>query len=224
MTTRYEFLTQLHELLKPKVYLEIGVQHGWSLQLSKAAASIGVDPHPLVTEEQMRKIMPGQVHIEEQTSDAFFETFPMPDEINHYGYVDFAFIDGMHLAEFAWRDFVNVEQYCHDKSVVVFDDVLPTTVEMAAREQCPGDWTGDVWKIFYELRYETDYVLALVDTTPTGTLVVTGFGNGNDPADLPREPGRFGVNAPLFPEVINRWHAWSAPAVLENLKDRGFGA
>jgi hypothetical protein len=30
MTTRHEFLQQLHELIQPKVYLEIGVQHGWS--------------------------------------------------------------------------------------------------------------------------------------------------------------------------------------------------
>lgn len=223
MTTRHEFLQQLHELLQPKVYLEIGVQHGWSLQLSKADASIGVDPNPLVTEQQMRQIMPGQVHIEEQTSDKFFETFPMPDEINHRGYVDFAFIDGMHLAEFAWRDFVNVAKYCHAGSVVVLDDVLPTTQEMAAREICPGDWTGDVWKVFYELRRETDYVLQLVDTTPTGTLVVTGF-DQNDPYDLPKDPGQFGHLAAVMPEVLDRRHAWSAPAVLENLKDRGFGA
>ena len=223
MTTRHEFLQQLHELLQPKVYLEIGVQHGWSLQLSKASVNIGVDPHPLITEEQIRKLMPGQVHIEEQTSDAFFETFPMPDEINHYGYVDFAFIDGMHLAEFAWRDFLNVAKYCHAGSVVVFDDVLPTTQEMAAREMCPGDWTGDVWKVYYELRRETDYVLQMVDTAPTGTLVVTGF-DDHDTDSFHRDIGQIGLNAPVFPEVLDRRHAWSAPAVLENLKDRSFGA
>lgn len=217
MTTRHEFLQQLHELLKPKTYLEIGVQHGWSLQLSKAPVSIGIDPNPLYDDRL------GQHLLYRMTSDDFFaDEEQWVDNLSNDP-IDLAFIDGMHLAEFAWRDFVNVAKYCHAGSVVVFDDVLPTTQEMAAREMCPGDWTGDVWKIFYELRRETDYVLQLVDTTPTGTLVVTGFDH-NDPYDLPRDPGQFGYQAAVMPEVFDRRHAWNAPAVLENLKDRGFGA
>jgi predicted O-methyltransferase YrrM len=218
MTTRHELLQQLHELLQPKVYLEIGVQHGWSLQLSKAEMSIGIDPEPLISDF-------GHHHIFKMTSDDFFrESAQQIGKGTNLGYpdIDLAFIDGMHLAEFAWRDFLNVAKYCHAGSVVVFDDVLPYTSEMAAREICPGDWTGDVWKVFYELRRETDYVLQMVDTSPTGTLVVTGF-DDHDPDSFHRDIGQIGLNAPVFPEVLDRRHAWSAPAVIENLKDRGFG-
>jgi len=218
MTTRHEFLSQLHELLKPTQYLEIGVQHGWSLQLSQAPFNIGVDPAPLITREQLN--VPGEVILAKMTSDVFFDEYIQPDL--NFGPIDLAFIDGMHLAEFAWRDFLNVAKYCHAGSVVVFDDVLPYTQEMAAREICPGDWTGDVWKVYYELRRETDYVIQLVDTAPTGTLVVTGF-DDHDPDAFHRDIGQIGLNAPVFPEVLDRRHAWSAPAVIENLKDRGFG-
>lgn len=216
MTTRHEFLAQLHELLQPKVYLEIGVQHGWSLQLSKAEITVGIDPEPLIQASRNQKIY-------KMTSDEFFAS---PDWIADevlIERIDLAFIDGMHLAEYAWRDFINITKHCHAGSVVVFDDVLPTTQEMASREMCPGDWTGDVWKIYFELRHETDFVLQLVDTTPTGTLVVTGFDNSSA-YNFYKDPGYFGINGPVMPDVFDRRHAWSAPAVLENLKDRGFGA
>lgn len=172
--TRHEFLQTLHELLQPKVYLEIGVQHGWSLQLSKAALSIGVDPNPLISVPQIKHQMQGEVRIAPITSDEFFANH---DETSTGVFtsrpIDLAFIDGMHLVENALRDFANVEKYSHDRSVIVFDDVLPTTVAMATREQCPGDWTGDVWRVYDILRERRpDLVLLLVDTQPTGVLVV----------------------------------------------------
>jgi predicted O-methyltransferase YrrM len=171
LVTRHEFLKKLHEMLQPKFYLEIGVQHGWSLQLSQAELSIGVDPNPLITTAALQRTVQNEVFIAQQTSDDFFETYIKPD--TNFGPIDFAFIDGMHLVEYALRDFANIERYSHDRSVIVFDDVLPTTVEMAARAQCPGDWTGDVWRVYDILRERRpDLVLLLVDTQPTGVLVV----------------------------------------------------
>lgn len=164
MTTRHEFLQLLHGLVQPEVYLEVGVQHGWSLQLSKAEHSIGIDPNPLVKP-------PGH-DIYALTSDEFFRR-NREDEGVFRKRIDLAFIDGMHLVEFALRDFANIEELSHEDTVIVFDDVLPTTVEMAAREQCPGDWTGDVWRVYDILRERRpDLVLILVNTQPTGVLVV----------------------------------------------------
>lgn len=153
----------LHELLRPNVYLEIGVQHGWSLDLSKAPTTIGIDPQPLVEAKNTQRIY-------KMTSDDFFDKWGYQEQPLN---IDLAFIDGMHLVENALRDYANIERYCHERSVVVFDDVLPTTREMAAREQCLGDWTGDVWRVYDILRERRpDLVLLLVDTQPTGVLVV----------------------------------------------------
>lgn len=225
MTTRHEFLAQLHELLQPKIYLEIGVQHGWSLQLSKAPISIGVDPNPIVS------VPLGDHHaVVKMTSDEYFaEDWGSTGPSGSSQPIDLAFIDGMHLAEFAWRDFINVAKYCHAGSVVVFDDVLPYTQEMAAREICPGDWTGDVWKVWPHLRDRTDLVIALVDTQPTGTLVVTGFDQTfAEYLEIFKrrqldEPIWWDLVLPVPEHIMDRRHAWSAPAVIENLKDRGFG-
>lgn len=163
--TRHEFLKALHEMLQPKVYLEIGVQHGWSLQLSSAARTIGIDPSPLVGKSPKYSIY-------QMTSDEFFDKESGWDD-DIVDPIDLAFIDGMHLVENALRDFANIERYCHERSVIVFDDVLPTTREMAARAMCPGDWTGDVWRVYDILRERRpDLVLLLVDTAPTGVLVV----------------------------------------------------
>lgn len=216
MTTRHEFLEQLHDLLKPEVYLETGVQHGWSLQLSNAPNSIGIDPNPLLQVKlPHQKIFTG-------TSDEYFEKLShFPDDTLR---IDFAFIDGMHLVEYAARDFANITKYAHAKTVVVFDDVLPYTEEMASREICAGDWTGDVWKIFYYLRDSPELVLQLVDTTPTGTLVVTGFDISHSFVDpINRDPDYWLLeNTKMEPGVLDRRHAWNPVHVLENLKDRGF--
>jgi len=161
--TKYEFLAALHELLQPKTYLEIGVQAGGSLNLAaRDCSAIGIDPHPLV---------PPRGHnqsIHTMTSDDFFLGKPdLPA-------LDLVFIDGMHLFEYALRDFMNVQTYGHEKTVYVFDDVLPYNEAIADRVQPPGDWTGDVWKLTPIIAEETGLESRLVNVHSTGALVVWG--------------------------------------------------
>ena len=215
MTSRHEFLAQLHELLKPKTYLEIGVQHGWSLDLAhRAELPVGVDPHPLVEAKGNQSIFP-------LTSDEFFNKrgFVLPP-------VDLAFIDGMHLYEYALRDFINVLRYVHKDSVVVFDDVLPRNQGEANRVQCPGDWTGDVWKIHRTVPvYRPDLKFRLVDTQPTGLLLVTGFDKKTNVivTSLNRVYGSLAIvwsKDYLVPDdVINRESAWQPERALEEVRN-----
>lgn len=187
--TRHEFLRRIHELARPRNYLEIGVKDGRSLALSRVP-SIAIDPAFKVTVPQRV-----DVHLVKATSDDFFAR---PDPIRHLRSgrnpirnlrrgrspfahyrggttLDLAFIDGMHLFEFALRDFMNVERFAHWSSIIVFDDVLPRNVDEAARDKHTSDWAGDVFKIIPVLRqYRPDLALVPVDTTPTGVLVVLG--------------------------------------------------
>jgi hypothetical protein len=163
---RHEFLRRLHRQIKPKTYLEIGVNTGASLRLSRSR-TIGIDPqfkvvHPLRCNLVLAKA----------TSDDFFAR---PEALAHFRGkpTDLAFIDGMHLFEFALRDFINVERETSWTSVVVFDDMLPRDVHEAARDRETKAWTGDVYKVIPTLReYRPDLVLIPVDTQPTGLLVV----------------------------------------------------
>jgi predicted O-methyltransferase YrrM len=173
----HEFLSHVHDVVKPQIYLEVGVQHGTSLNLAHAAElAIGVDPAPLVTAVRNQTIS-------SLPSDQYFwDTRRIEDAgaIKHPR-IDLGFIDGLHHFEQALRDFLNIEHWGHDGTVIVFDDVLPRNQEEAQRDQIPGDWTGDVWKATQVLlRYRQELTIMEVNTQPTGTLVVYGFGSGKD--------------------------------------------
>lgn len=159
-----EALRDVHLILEPDVYLEIGVRHGSSLKLSRGAA-IGIDPHPEI------EMVPPNARLFECTSDDFFLRYANDALPNR---VDLAFIDGMHLCEYVYRDFMNVEAYMSAAGVIVIDDVFPNHRLQARRKRCTRVWTGDVWKFGLLLQSERpDLTLTWLDTSPTGLLVVT---------------------------------------------------
>ncbi len=171
--TRYQFLAEVHAALGPvENYLEIGVQTGASLALASAAGTAwGVDPAPVLQPEFVRD----NQRVKAQTADDFFDC-----QACERPSIDFAFIDGSHLFEDALRDFVNIQKHAHKGTIVVFDDVLPYSQDIAWRHQPPGDWTGDVFKLPYILdRFQPELNLTLVNTEPTGALMVWGL----DPRD-----------------------------------------
>lgn len=163
---RHDLLAALHRTLRPRTYLETGVNTGVSLGLS-SVPSIGIDPAFEVTSE-----LQGDIHLARTTSDEFFAR-RRPLAHLPVGVVDLAFVDGLHLAEYALRDFVAVERFTLPTTVVVFDDMLPRTVEEADRTRKQASWTGDVYKVTDALRrLRPDLLVIEVDTAPTGTVVV----------------------------------------------------
>jgi hypothetical protein len=165
----HKFLRGLHPALAPRTYLEIGVRKGVSLARS-SARSIGVDP-----DYQITAPIRGAVELVRSTSDDFFAR---PDPIRFFDGlpVDLALIDGLHLAEFAYRDFANTERLCGPASVIVLDDMLPRTTAEAGRTRCPGAWAGDVYKVASILRERRpDLTVIPVNTGPTGLVVVVGL-------------------------------------------------
>lgn len=163
---RHAFLAALHEILEPRGYLEVGVQTGASLRLASCPA-LGIDPAPILQED-----LPPLAKVVDIESDQFFEhgspaLIPQP--------LDLAFIDGLHLWEQAVRDFRNIERYANERTVVVFDDVLPRNQAEGSRIPNPDDWAGDVWKVHSVLsQSRPDLSLMLVDVQPTGLLIVRG--------------------------------------------------
>ncbi len=213
MVTRHQLLTMLHDLLKPMVYLEIGVQYGLSLNLAVHSEwAIGIDPEPLIADT-------GKQSIYRMTSDEYFD-------FNHQGNkpdrIDLAFIDGSHLWENALEDFLNVAKFCREDSVVVFDDVLPYSEAIASREPQPGDWTGDVWAAMVMLEPlldERGLKHARVNTFPTGTFAVWGFALGDgawlDEHATDIRPVFGGVPA----DVLYRFNALEAEDVVDRIKE-----
>lgn len=216
VTTRHEFLAQLHETLKPRGYLEVGVYSGDSLRLVRPGTpAIGIDPSPMLLGH-----FPGTTHVFRVTSDEFFADVGHATQI-FGGILDLAFIDGMHLYEYALRDFRNIEKYANPRTVVVFDDVLPRNQEEAAREQCPGDWTGDVWKVHLVLtRLRPSLTVHLVNTAPTGTMVVWGLNplyRWEEHVVRALVEDRLNHSTPVPDDVLQRTHAVEPEWVLSEI-------
>ena len=122
---RHEFLRHLHRLVDPSNYLEIGVQKGKSLSISRVP-SIGVDPEFVIN-----RALRCDLHLVRATSDEFFahrdpirhlrsgrnplrnlrRGRPLFDYYRGGTRLHLVFVDGMHLFEFALRDFMNVERH-----------------------------------------------------------------------------------------------------------------
>lgn len=235
--SRYEFLAQAHAIVKPRKYLEIGVQLGSSLALAEAAElAVGVDPVPLVVHQCQR---PNQVVLT-KTADEYF-AFASLSTTYVADAVDFGFIDGSHLFEDALRDFANMERVMRPMEyppgssmqitagVIFLDDVLPYNAAIAAREQPPGDWTGDVWKLWYILSdYRPDLRLHLIDVAPTGLLMVHDAKRcGSDVLRLDYEQivarwlsGELSVCSSAEDEILNRRDAISADEAFDILRER----
>jgi len=205
---RHQLLTSLHKVTTARNYLEIGVNDGRSLALSQVPR-IGIDP-----DFKVNVGLRGDVHLVKATSDAFFAG---RDPLGHlksarnplknmrkgrplFGHytggvaLDLAFIDGMHLFEYALRDFMNVERHSRWNSVIVLDDMLPRDVDEAARDRHTKYWAGDVFKVIPVLRkYRPDLLVVPVDTEPTGVAVIFGADPTND------------VLKQNYDEIIEEW-------------------
>ena len=158
---------------QPALYLEIGVDAGLSLARAQGPA-IGVDPRP---DLPLAAPLGPQARLITASSDAFFREqaaallHPRPELV---------FIDGMHLFEFALRDFMQVERHAAPATLVVIDDIFPCHPTQAERRRRSGAWTGDVWTLHQILR-ETrpDLTLLALNANTTGLLLIAGLDPDN---------------------------------------------
>lgn len=158
-----DVLKDIHAITNPKTYLEIGIQTGKSLILAPRK-KIGIDPSPYLEFE-----IPN-LDLYECTSDDFF-FFHAKKKLTKP--IDLAFIDGMHLSEFVYRDFMYLEKFMSPDGTVIIDDVLPNHPAQARRDRITRAWTGDVWRIVPTLKsLRPDLKLTLLDTHPTGLLLI----------------------------------------------------
>ncbi|TVQ85277.1 MAG: methyltransferase domain-containing protein [Chromatiaceae bacterium] len=166
-----EVLQRVHAQLQPSLYLEIGVRHGRSLALASCPA-IGVDPAP-----DLQQPLPPAVSMIQATSDDFFEQHARDQLSTAPG---LAFIDGLHLFEYALRDFMHIERWSAPHTLVVVDDIFPNHPLQARRGRVTRVWCGDVWKLYQCLAEQRpDLVLVPLDSAPCGTLLVAGLDRDN---------------------------------------------
>jgi predicted O-methyltransferase YrrM len=202
---KHEFLRLLHNLIRPEVYLEIGVQYGQSLRLAKfSRVAIGIDPNPQVSE------VAANMKLYEMHASDFYDR-ELWTENEPAG---LAFIDGSHLFEDAVDDFDLVLNSTDRDSVVVFDDVFPRNEVEASRVPNLGTWAGDVWRLhpYLSARHpRTTFIL--VDVEPTGVMLAYNLNWSHDRHDYQY------ANDPVPEWVLKRKGAVGPNVALAHLKE-----
>jgi cephalosporin hydroxylase len=167
-----EFLDRLHTALRPRAYLETGVEFGASLRLSRThsiavAADARLSPGTILDQPWLK--------LYRETSDAFFRGHSASATLEGRP-LDLAVIDGIHAFSQVVRELEQIERWGHADTVVVIHDVLPENPGQASRAFHDGMWTGDVWRIVPFLEeHRPDLTCWLVHVGATGALVVTGL-------------------------------------------------
>ena len=164
------FLKVLHKNVY-EGYFEIGTRTGDSLVFSQSP-SIAIDPF-----FQLKKNPIGKKDfclMFQETSDSFFKNrLPKLPGLK----CQLAFIDGMHLFEYALRDFINLAKISSKEALFLFHDAIPWTFKMATRNNKTLErneaWTGDIWKlvpILIDAGMKDN--INLLSSAPSGLLAV----------------------------------------------------
>lgn len=166
-------LERIQRHLKPRNYLEIGTENGFSLALAGVeTTAIGIDPEPRIA------VPLGPNHrVFAETSDDFFARHDVRALLG--GPIELALIDGMHLFEYALRDFINVERLASRDATILIHDVYPRDREGVSRERKGAVWLGDVWRVIPCLkRHRPDLWIRTIATPPSGLALIRNL----DPA------------------------------------------
>ena len=145
---RYNRIALVNLLCASKLdgnYLEIGCQGNICFDAVPMQCKIGIDPEG------------GGTH--KEFSDDFFN--------KNTTYFDVIFIDGLHIYDQVRRDVVNSVKFLKPGGWIAIHDMLPND---AIDEHVPiisrGPWSGDVWKVAFELASSTgiEFKVIKIDT------------------------------------------------------------
>jgi len=168
-------LERIHRHLRPRTYVEIGVESGASLRLAlPETRALGVDPEPKIA-----FALPAGAQLFAQTSDEFFAR---PDLGALLGGLplELALIDGMHHFEYALRDFMNLERLCAPGAAILIHDVFPHDRTTAQRERVMHFWSGDIWRLVVLLKkYRPGLAIHTIAAPPTGLALVRNLDPGS---------------------------------------------
>jgi hypothetical protein len=164
---RFDLINHLIKVNGYESFLEIGTQAKINFTSVEIERKVCVDPDPYAGADY------------EMTSDEFFD-------LNTENF-DIVFVDGLHHADFAYRDIVNSLSILNPGGCVVVHDVIPFSYEA---QVIPLDkasslgtvaWNGDVWKSWIKLRTErNDLSMKCVNEDHgCGIINFTNPGNGD---------------------------------------------
>ena len=219
----YELLDRLHELIRPRSYLEIGMGDGSSMALARPdCRAVGVDPVPT-----LQTPISAECLVVPQRSEDFLARSDVALCLPS-GPPDLAFIDGLHTFTAVLDDFIGVERIAGPRTVVAIHDTIPLDEPTQRPDRVHAFYTGDVWKllpVLWDLRPDLD--VTTVRTSPSGLTLVTGLDPSNRTladrrSQILAEYGRLPFSMASTTRGATLADDWDE--VRLHLSSRGFGA
>jgi len=121
-------------------YLEIGCFNNELYDAVACIDKVGVDP------------LSGGSH--RMTSDLFFE--------KNKDKFDVIFVDGLHHYPYVWRDLKNGLNALNDDGWIIFHDTLPRSRIEQLVPRSSNIWTGDCWKVLFDIKQIRNVELKIV--------------------------------------------------------------
>lgn len=121
-------------------YLEIGCEGNQAFNSILVADKTGVDPAA------------GGTH--RMTSDAYFAQTDKK--------FDVIFVDGLHTYDQVRRDAIHALEHLNEGGWVVFHDLIPRNWQEEHMPRLSSYWTGDVWKVAFEINQTPGLEFALL--------------------------------------------------------------
>lgn len=162
-------LADLHAILRPRRYVEIGVGTGQSLALATAAAlAVGIDPAGPAE-------APAGTLIRHEKAADYFARGGLAADLGHRPF-DLAFVDGAHRFDDVLADVLALSAQASPKSLIVLHDCLPLDARSAAPQRRTGFWTGDGWKLVPLARARWPALaLSTLVCPPSGLCLLSGI-------------------------------------------------
>ncbi len=132
-------MTQIARLMRPKVYIELGVRKGTTFQALApfAKSAVAVDKERGRIPETIRKAGLRNSAFYRMTTDQFAEFWAQKADPA----IDLLLIDADHHAEQVLRDFDNFSPFVRpEKGLIILHDTLPAKEELLAPEYCCTAW------------------------------------------------------------------------------------
>lgn len=158
---RHEVINWLLDFTKERRYLEIGVRDPASCFAKiQSDCKFSVDPG-LEVEENLADFP--------MTSDQFFEGLRSSKISIPANCFDVIFIDGLHLADQAYRDILNSLEFIATPGFLVLHDCNPGNHHFARENYhelgpAGGIWNGTTWKAIQRFRTESDKFCCVIDS------------------------------------------------------------
>jgi len=180
---RYDIINEIIKKEGLRTYLEIGLRDPKEcFDKINAESKWSVDPG---YETDYNHMSQNQATYPYESDDFFYKLRLNSLDLTPNMKWDLIFVDGLHISDQVYRDFLNAKEHLTPNGYIVFHDCSPPTCHHAREDyndfNTPATvyWNGTVWKAIQKIR--TDHFVSMVTVNSDWGVSVVRFHKGMIP-------------------------------------------